>query len=511
MSSTPSIEGTGDVPDNRLFNALISETTANRGHADSVLADRYHECTYADLPFVIAEVRKFLVRSDIHQHDCIILQISNSTRAAVTVLSLLDAGYSFLTRPAPASSAQAAQSAPPVAKFCRWVVSVESGRPPDHVALAAPDTYLRVDANPHYDPSAQRPEPHDPRLFFGTSGSLGPVKLAMHGYRNFYYNMLNALERRRFTITHRISLPTPIFHVYGLGAGLLPGLAAGSSVDLQERSNVLKYFDREDVFQPNVAYVTPPFCEMLIRARRKPRPYEFMIVSGDRISESTFKRCEDLHGPMVNQYGTTEMGVVSASGLAMPFELRARTVGHPVGGVELRIVDIPAKPDATGEVGELQVRHAYGFEGYVDLAGKQMRPEKSFDGDWYRTGDLATKGPDGALIVLGRCDLSINRRGMLLPLAEVESRMREIDGVEEVAVAPGAENIQGVSLVAFCVTDPKVAVTGPQLRAAYAKSFPPHSVPDVVHLMDSLPKLASGKVDRQSLAKLAHEDVMSTQ
>jgi acyl-coenzyme A synthetase/AMP-(fatty) acid ligase len=202
------------------------------------------------------------------------------------------------------------------------------------------------------------------------------------------------------------------------------------------------------------------------------------------------------------------MGVVSASERDVPYDLRSRTVGRPVEGVEYRIVEIPAAAGTQSNAGELQIRHAYGFEGYVDLNGNKLVPEKSFDGEWYRTGDLATLGPDGTLIVLGRCDLSINRNGVLLPLADVESRMRELEGVDEVAVAPGPDTIRGRALVAFCVTSRGVQVTGLQLRASYASKAPPYSVPDAVRVLDTLPKLASGKIDRLALARLAEEVVL---
>ncbi len=155
--------------------------------------------------------------------------------------------------------------------------------------------------------------------------------------------------------------------------------------------------------------------------------------------------------------------------------------------------------------GELQIRHAYGFEGYVDLSGNRLVLEKAFDGEWYRTGDLAMPGLGGTLMVLGRCDLSVNRNGVLLPLADIESRMRELASVEEVVVAAGPDNMRGRSLVAFCVTSRGAAVTGPQLRASFAKIAPAYSVPDAVQVMSALPKLASGKVDRLALAQLAAE------
>ena len=81
--------------------------------------------------------------------------------------------------------------------------------------------------------------------------------------------------------------------------------------------------------------------------------------------------------------------------------------------------------------------------------------------------------------------------------------MRELDGVEEVAVSPGPENIRGRALIAYCVLA-RDADTSPEvLRAKYAAVSPAYSVPEIVRIMPELPKLESGKVDRRKLEQLA--------
>jgi acyl-coenzyme A synthetase/AMP-(fatty) acid ligase len=440
--------------------------------------------------------------SGVEPGDCVTLELNNSVRAALTVLALLDAGASFTTTPAVGQGARGRGNTLEPPKFSRWIVSVSVAKPTGSLDETEPATFLSVQPNSGFAAAAAAPAENNPRLFFRTSGSMGTAKLAVYRYGNFCRNALSALAVRGFDASHRIALPTPIFHVYGLGAAFLAGLAGGASIDFQERSNIVLFLEREAAFQPNVAYVTPSFCEMLLRGRRAPRGYRFMVVSGDRISETTFRRTEELHGPMINQYGATELGVVAAGRLSMPFEQRCKTVGPPLDGVEVRVK--PREGDDPGR-GELQVRHPCGFDGYVDLEGRTLVPPNAFDEDWYRTGDLAEIGRDGALTVLGRCDLSVNRHGVLLPLAEVESRMREIPGVEEVAVATGPENLRGRELVAFCVPSAGINLTGASVRAQYAAAAPAYSVPEIVHIVDSLPKLPSGKVDRVFLGRLASE------
>lgn len=484
-----------------LFRSLIRAASTHPDNHASILADPDHECPYPQLADRLEEIQRFLAGRGVAGRDCIAIELNNSVRGALAVLAVVDAGFSFTTTPVPGQGPRAGATELRHARFARWVLSVSTAKPTRSLADSPAETLLSLRPNPDFDPAARVPAEDDPRMFFRTSGSMGAAKLVVFTYRKFYVNTLKALAARGFDASYRLALPTPIFHIFGLSCGLFAGVAAGVSIDLQERSNLLRYFEREADFEPNTAYVTPSLCEMLVRGRRSPRPYRYIVTGGDCISEATFKRSEDLHGPILGQYGATELGIVAAGSLDMPFELRCRTVGRPIDGVQVRIMPIDDHLDR----GELQIQSEFGFEGYVDLDGRELIPPRAFDGAWYRTGDFAALGADGTLAVLGRCDLSVNRQGVLLPLAEVESRMRGLASVDEVAVAPGPENIRGRSLVAFCVIGQGCQTTANALRASYARIAPAFSVPEVVRIVSELPKLANGKVDRQALARLATE------
>jgi acyl-coenzyme A synthetase/AMP-(fatty) acid ligase len=95
--------------------------------------------------------------------------------------------------------------------------------------------------------------------------------------------------------------------------------------------------------------------------------------------------------------------------------------------------------------------------------------------------------------------LSVNRSGVLLPLAEVESRMRDLAEVEEVAVVLGANTIRGRELIAYCTCPKGVTTTDAKLLARFSETAPPFAVPDRVVIVSELPKLPSGKIDRRAL------------
>jgi acyl-coenzyme A synthetase/AMP-(fatty) acid ligase len=277
----------------------------------------------------------------------------------------------------------------------------------------------------------------------------------------------------------------------------------GASIDLQPGSNLLRYLEREEVFDPNVAFMTPSFCETLLRGRRSDRAYRFMVSAGDRLAESTFTRCEARHGPLINLYGSTEMGVIACGDLTMPSALRSGTVGRLLAGVDFRVQPTEGT-DIEHGVGELQLKHAWGFDGYVDLDGRPLKPPGAFDGDWYCTRDLAMAGDEGTLQILGRCDLSINRHGRLLPFSEVEQGLREVEGIEEAAVLAGPEEgLRGRAMIAYCVLTKGVQVEEKVLLKRYAQRAPSFARPDALYLIERLPRLPNSKLDRQTLGRLA--------
>jgi acyl-coenzyme A synthetase/AMP-(fatty) acid ligase len=120
-------------------------------------------------------------------------------------------------------------------------------------------------------------------------------------------NAANCVRKYEFRAGSRCVIPVPIAHMYGFGAEFLPAIQVGASIDLQDKTNVLKYLDREKRFQPTIAFVTPAICEMLLKGYKTARTnYEVIVTSGQRISEETFAAFDRMiGGRLINQYGRT--------------------------------------------------------------------------------------------------------------------------------------------------------------------------------------------------------------
>jgi acyl-CoA synthetase (AMP-forming)/AMP-acid ligase II len=296
--------------------------------------------------------------------------------------------------------------------------------------------------------------------------------------------------------------------MYGLGAGFLPAVIAGASIDLQENTHLLKYLERERTFKPNIAFLTPALCDMFLQRRGEARIYKVAVSAGARLKEDIVRAFDDRFGTLVNLYGSTELGAISAASPDDALDLRATTIGRPMADVTLApassvqteaqhaVQDGPNSQSAEPQTDELYCHHPWGFEAYIDEHGHLISPAAA----WFKTGDLARLYPDGCVQILGRADNSINRDGYLVLLADIERAMEQIEAIAQVVVlTTPAERQRGQYLAAFCVLKEGIHLDEARIRAQCFDCLPRYAIPDEVFLLDAFPTLPSGKVDRQAL------------
>ncbi len=466
------------------FHDTLHRIVTSAETRSNTITDGQATYKYGELPALLEEVERYLRERGIGSTACLAVECGNSLPGALLLIALLRNGNSFILMP-PAANGELK----PTPHFCSDRVTVLPAQPGDG-ALPSPVRSLQAEPNPHHN--GRLPEPG--RLYLRTSGSMGASKIVVHTHERLIGNAGNCVLKYGFSPASRAVIPVPIAHMYGFGAEFLPAILTGASIDLQEKTNLLKYLDREKRFQPTIAFITPAICDMLLKAYKAPRAhYAAMVTSGQRIADDRFRALDAyVGGRLVNQYGSTEMGATAACDPDDGLDRKATTIGEPMPGVQLRV-------DASNS--ELCCSHPYGFEGYVDEAGEWLRRAAS-DG-WYRTGDLAAVQPDGFIAVLGRADASVNRSGYLVLLSDIERVMEKLDAVGELAVVAGKnEGKQGLRIAAFCVPRSGMLLDGAQIRRRCFELLPHYAIPDEVRIIDKLPALPSGKVDRQTLAAL---------
>jgi acyl-coenzyme A synthetase/AMP-(fatty) acid ligase len=210
---------------------------------------------------------------------------------------------------------------------------------------------------------------------------------------------------------------------------------------------------------------------------------------------------ESLFGaPILNGYGLSE-----APGIAGERFPRERVVPGSVGKpwCEVEICDGECHPVAVGERGEITVRGATVFSGYLD---DQAANAAAFLPDgWFRTGDVGFLDEGGYLHVTGRLDETINRGGEKIVPDEVDRVLRGYLAVAEAATFAVADDLLGQDIAVAVVLAPGVECSARDLRRWLAPCLSPYKIPRRVWFVERLPRTRTGKVQRAVLTQLWNE------
>ncbi|MGW9397482.1 acyl-CoA synthetase [Streptomyces sp. NPDC055642] len=369
-------------------------------------------------------------------------------------------------------------------------------------------------------PDDRAHSPQDPALIVYTSGTTGPPKGAVLPRRAIAATLDALADAWRWTGDDVLVHGLPLFHVHGLVLGTLGPLRRGGSV------RHLGAFTTEGVARELNAGATmlfgvptmyhriaealpaePELAKALAGAR--------LLVSGsaalpvhdhERIAAATGRR-------VVERYGMTETLMLCSSRWTPPDSppavgadggARPGTVGVPLPGVELRLVEEDGSPVAAydGEtVGEIQVRGTNLFTGYLNRPDATAAAYTA-DG-WFRTGDMAVRDADGHVRIVGRkaTDL-IKSGGYKIGAGEIENVLLEHPGVREAAVTGEPDADLGERIVAWVVpADPHAPPGLDELADHVAGRLAPHKRPRVLHHLDALPRNDMGKIMKRALSR----------
>ncbi|HXQ61605.1 MAG TPA: class I adenylate-forming enzyme family protein [Acidimicrobiales bacterium] len=216
---------------------------------------------------------------------------------------------------------------------------------------------------------------------------------------------------------------------------------------------------------------------------------------------------ERLGCPVVVRYTSTETSLGTGTRPGDPDDVVATTVGRPVAGVDLELVDDRGQVVATGDVGRVRLRSEAAMRGYIGNLGSgeiidaTATAEVRDAAGWITTGDLGWVGSDGNLRLVGRVAEMYIRGGYNVYPAEVEAVLGGHRGVGEVAVVGVDDPVLGEVGVAVVVPAPGIAVPElGELRALCASRLADYKAPDRLVVVDQLPLTAMAKVDKRGLA-----------
>eukprot|EP00250_Pteridium_aquilinum_P019685 c24533_g1_i3 orf=486-2168(-) len=368
-----------------------------------------------------------------------------------------------------------------------------------------------------------------PGLIVYTSGTTGKPKGVVHTHSGMNAQVKMLSEAWEYTSDDRFLHCLPLHHVHGLFNGLLAPLYAGAMVEFLPKFSVTGVWQRWSESYPSEGvkgkYATtvftgvPTMYAYLLQGYKKmngdaqkvaaaaARQLRLMMCGSSALPVTVMTEWEALTGHrLLERYGMTEFVMA----LSNPYHgaRKAGTVGKPLPGVEVKIVeDDPAVPG----VGELCVKSPSLFQEYW----RQPKvTEDSFrDDGYFKTGDAATIGNDGYYIILGRSSVDIMKvGGFKLSALEIEAVLLEHPSIAECAVLglPDVYYGEVICVVAVLSDHAKSEVAGKaepplslsQLQEWAKERMAPYKAPSRLEIWETLPRNALGKVNKKELKKL---------
>ncbi len=351
------------------------------------------------------------------------------------------------------------------------------------------------------------PEPEDRCAILYTSGTTGRPKGAVFRHGSAVANAEILRSAFGTTADSRLMLSVPVFTSTGTHTFPLPYLAAGATLLFETTFDPAAWGGRAERTQPTAYFGVPAMLALLLdhggeRARAS-GIREIMFGGSQMMLPLAERLLATFPGAgLRNIYGMTEAGP-SGTTLAPGDAIRKlATVGRPMPGVEVRVLDPEGNDVAVGTPGEITLRTAGLMERYLD---NPEATERVIDDErWFRTGDVGTLDDEGFLSVVDRTNDMVVRGGFNVYPAEVESAVLRHDGVAEVAVTGRPHPVLGEDLVAWVVVRDGAEVTAEQLRATCAAQVADYKCPRDFRFVDELPRNAMGKLLRRELrARLA--------
>lgn len=333
-----------------------------------------------------------------------------------------------------------------------------------------------------------------------TSGTTGASKGAILSHNNFAANALNLITCWQITSVDRFLLPLPLFHVHGLGNGLHAWLISGCRMRLLERfehqAAAVQFLD----FRPTLFFGVPTIYVRLLETPPDPAreigSFMRLFVSGSApLPAQVLEDFRRLFGHVIlERYGMTE----TLMNISNPYagERRAGTVGLPLPGVSVRLLDQNGNPVPAGQTGEIYLRGPNVISGYWR---REDATRDAFAGGYFRTGDLAVRSSDGYYTLQGRRSDLIITGGFNIYPREIEEFLEEQPSVAEAAVVGVADELRGEIPVAYIV--PRGALDAAALEAACRASLASFKVPRAFVEVETLPRTALGKIQKHLLPR----------
>ncbi|HVH63603.1 MAG TPA: acyl--CoA ligase [Candidatus Dormibacteraeota bacterium] len=393
------------------------------------------------------------------------------------------------------------------------VQAARSARPPDVPLIEARfnaqgQIELSSDAPKRANRSGGRTTEDDVALVLHTSGTTSRPKLVPLRHRNLVFSAQNIARTYLLGPSDVALCVMPLFHIHGLMASTMATFASGGTVVVPAGGfDAMTFWSAAKAHAATWYSAVPTIHQMLLLRHRGDSPpgsekLRFIRSSSSALSPETMHQLESrFRAPVLEAYGMTEASHQMASNPLPPRERRAGTVGVET-GIRIGIMDDHGALLRPGDRGEVVIRGSSVIDGY------EANPEanaKSFTNGWFRTGDQGTLDQDGYLSLIGRLKEMINRGGEKIAPREIDEVLLQHPAVAE-AVAFGAPHAAWGEVVVAAVVL-KGEATEKELIGFARERLADYKVPSRLYIVSQIPRTATGKIQRRSVAESFHSQI----
>jgi len=330
-----------------------------------------------------------------------------------------------------------------------------------------------------------------------TSGTTGAPKGAELTHDNLSLNASVVGDMLGLTGSDVLMGCLPLFHAFGQTSAMNASVVAKATLTLVTRfdpDEVLKIVENEavSVFEG----VPTMYMALLERVgdRTSTSKLRVCVSGGASLPGEVHKRFHDTFGAQILEgYGLSETSPSATFNL--PHDAKVGSIGKPIPGVELRLVNGVGDPVPCGEIGEIEIR------GHNVMKGYWKQPEATsatMREGWFSTGDLARSDEDGHYFIVGRKKEVIIRGGLNIYPPEVENVLYEHPAILEAAVLGVPDDKLGEEVAAMIVL--RAPAEAEEVQAFVKARLAPYKYPRLVWFADELPKGATGKILKRSIA-----------
>jgi acyl-CoA synthetase (AMP-forming)/AMP-acid ligase II len=382
------------------------------------------------------------------------------------------------------------------------------------VGDAVPDRFIDIRAAMRPRPlppaieaelAARRPAADDLCRFAFTSGTTGDPKAVMHSHSTTLSTVRTHVRDQQVGPQSAFLLFLPVGLNWGIST-VLQGLLSGAKVVLMERfdaQRALALIEAETITHiPTAPTSLIALIDAAETGEHDVSSLQVVITGGASCPVDVLRRArERVPARITEMYGMLESGAQARTRLEDdPIEV-AGTVGRPVDGMQIRILDDAGNEVPAGTVGEVTCFGPSVMLGYYNNADANAR---AFTADgWLRTGDLGFFDAAGRLTISGRKKEMIIRGGANIYPREIEEVLFKHPGIADAAVIGVPHPSLGEIAVACIVPKDEAAFTLETLTAYLAPQIAKYKLPEDVVLLERLPRNATGKVQKQELLAIA--------